>query len=223
MEILLKIPFSLIIEWMCFIASILFINNATQPKYWKLFPIYLGIMVLVETYCHYIGRIAFAYKGNHAIYNGFFLIYYSFHLYIFSKIINLKNIRIICAILSLILLVSYLSEWMHQGYFFLFYRTNTIFSGILVLLCILYYISLFKQDEYHDLLKDVSFWFATGCLIFYATNVAVNAFFLELVRTKIKGQVSIRYVIMAILNIIMYSCWIKSFLCLRNKQIYTRA
>ena len=222
MELLLKIPFSLIIEWLCFVASILYIGKNTEPSYWKLFPIYLGIMVLVETYCHYLGRVTPTTRSNHAIYNSFFVIYYSFHIWIFSKVITLRRIKGVCALLGLALLVSYFYEWSHQGFFFLFYRTNTIFSGIVVLLCVIYYISLFKQEEYHDLLKDASFWFVTGCLIFYATNVAVNAFFLELVRTKIKGQVSIRYLIMAILNIVMYSCWIKSFLCLKNKRIYTQ-
>ena len=218
-----KIPFSLIIEWMCFISSILYIPNKINPKFWSLFRVYLGIMILIETYTHYTIIVAMSSKNNHVIYNGFLFFYAGFHLWIFSKIIALKYIKHICLSLAILLLTAYIAEWMHQGFGLYFYRTNTIFSGIITLICIIYYFSLFKQDEYHDLLKDAAFWFVTGCLIFYATNTTVNAFFAEIIRTKIKGQVSIRYIIMAVLNIMMYSCWIKSFLCLRNKQIYTRA
>ena len=218
-----KIPFSLIIEWMCFISSILFIPKKVNPKFWTFFGIYLGIMILIESYAHYTTIVTITSKNNHAIYNGFLFFYAAFHLWIFSKVIVLKYINRLCLLLAFLLLIGYFGEWLHQGFGLYFYRTNTVFSGIITLLCIIYYFSLFQQEEYHDLLKDAAFWFVTGCLIFYATNTAVNAFFAEIVRTKIKGQVSIRYIIMALLNIIMYSCWIKSFLCLRNKQIYIQA
>ncbi len=208
---------------MCFVASILFIPKRIFPRYWRAFIIYLGILIIFETYTHVASKMATVTRSNHSLYNSFMLVYASFHIWIFSKIITLKNIKIICSLLALGLLVGYISEWLYQGFYLYFYRTNTAFSGIMVLLCIIYYFSLFKQDEYHDLLKDATFWFVTGCLIFYATNTAVNAFFAELIRVKIKGQVSIRYAIINILNILMYSCWIKSFLCLKNKQIYTRA
>lgn len=208
---------------MCFVASILFIPRKIKPVYWRAFPVYLAILVVVETYCHYVSRSASVNRNNHAIYNGFFLVYACFHLWIFSKIILLKKAELLCACIALILLAGYAYEWNYQGFFFLFYRTITTFSGAVALLCIAYYFSLFKQESYHDLLKDASFWFVTGCLIFYTTNTAVNAFFAELVRIKIKGQISIRYVVMALLNVMMYGCWIKSFLCLKNKRIYIQA
>jgi len=223
MSFISKIPFAIVIEWVCLIASILLIPKIVIPKFWKCFPFYLAMVAAVETYCLYFAKLMPVAKSNHAIYNGFFLFYFAFHIWIFSKLISLKKIKLLCTILALALITAYISEWIHQGFFFLFYRTNTLFSGIVVLLCIIYYYSLFKQEEYHDLLKDASFWFVTGCFIFYATNTAVNAFFAELVRTKINGQVSIRYAIMALLNIFMYGCWIKSFLCLKNKQTYTPA
>jgi hypothetical protein len=134
-----------------------------------------------------LGRIVATPQNNHAIYNAFLLVYMPFHVWVFSKLIALKNIKILCAILLLGLLFGYAIEWAHQGFGFYFYRTNTAFSGVVVLLCIVYYFSLFMQNEYYDLLKDASFWFVTGCLIFYATNTAVNAFFAELVRVRVLG------------------------------------
>lgn len=221
--IITKIPFSVIIEWMCLVASILFIPKNLVQKHWRFFTIYLLTVVGVETFSYLIGRVIQVDVNKHILYNGFLLIWPIFHIWIFAKVISLKNINILCLLIGIAIATCYIVEATHFGLSFYLYRTDTLASGAVVLLSIIYYISLFKQDEYHDLLKDAAFWFVTGCLIFYGTTTAINAFFEELVRIRIKGQVSLRYIIINIFNLIMYSCWIKSFLCLKNKQIYTRA
>lgn len=221
--IIAKIPFSVIIEWMCLIASILFIPKNLIQKHWRCFIPYLLIVATLETFSYLIGRVIQIDLNKHILYNSFLLIWPIFHFYIFSKVILLKSANFLCLIITIAVLISYFFEWFSFGFNSYLYRTDTFAGGCMVLLSIIYYIGLFKQDEYHDLLKDAAFWFVTGCLIFYGTTTAINAFFEELVRIRIKGQVSLRYVIINIFNIIMYSCWIKSFLCLRNKQIYTRA
>jgi hypothetical protein len=218
-----KIPFSVIIEWMCFITSILFIPKGLNQKYWMRFTPYLAIVVLVETFSYLVGRVINIDINKHYIYNSFILIWSAFHLWIFTKIITIKNITAVCKTIGVAIIVCYFVEWLNFGFDFYLYRTDTFIGGIIVLLSVIYFISLFKQDEYHDILKDASFWFVAGCLIFYGTTTSINAFFEELVKIRVKGQVSLRYIIINIFNVIMYSCWIKSFLCLRNKKIYTRA
>ena len=222
MQTFLNIPYSLIIEWMCLITSILFIPKSLNQKYWRFFTPYLLVIVIVETFSYLAGRIIDIKPNNHILYNTFLLVWPLFHLWIFTKIIPLRSIKILTILIGLVIMTSYLIECLYSGYSFYLYRTDTFASGCIVLLSIIYYISLFKQEEYHDLLKDAAFWFVTGCLIFYGTTTAINAFFEELVRIRIKSQVSLRYIIINIFNVIMYSCWIKSFLCLNNKQIYTR-
>lgn len=215
-----KIPFSVIIEWMCLIASILFIPRNLFQKFWKLFIPYLMIVVTVETFSYLVGRVINLDVNKHFIYNTFLLIWIAFHLWIFTKIIPLKNVKMLSLLIGFTIAVSYFIEWFNFGFNFYLYRTDTLASGCIVLFSVIYYISLFKQDEYHDLLTDAAFWFVTGCLIFYGTTTSINAFFEELVRIRIKGQVSLRYIVINIFNVIMYSCWIKSFLCLKNKRIY---
>ncbi|MGE6220010.1 hypothetical protein ACQKCH_09300 [Nubsella zeaxanthinifaciens] len=218
-----KIPLSVIMEWMCLIASILFIPKKLTQSYWRMFIPYLALVAVVETFSYLVGRVIDIDLNKHYIYNSFLLVWSLFHLWIFAKIIPLKNIKAVCITIGFAIVVCYIVEWAYFDFTFYLYRTDTFIGGIIVLLSVIYYISLFKQDEYHDILKDASFWFVTGCLIFYGTTTSINAFFEELVRIRIKGQVSLRYIIINIFNVIMYSCWIKSFLCLRNKKIYTQA
>jgi hypothetical protein len=221
--IITKVPFSVIIEWVCFIASILFIPTKLKHNYWRALIPYLGIVVAVETFSYLVGRVIAMNLNKHYLYNSFLLIWSTFHLWFFSKIIPLKNIKALCLAITVAIASCYVIEWVNFGFSFYLYRTDTFIGGIMVLLSVIYFVALFKQEEYHDLLKDASFWFVTGCLIFYGTTTSINAFFEELIKIRVKGQVSLRYIIINIFNLIMYSCWIKSFLCLRNKRIYTQA
>ncbi len=214
--ILYRIPYSLIIEWMCLITSIFLLRN-TIPKFWQTFIPYLAITVGVETYA-YISIVFFDNTNTHLAYNIFLLIYISYHNYIFSKIIDLPHAKKIVLVCYLFLLGWYGYEFFMQGLSSFLSETNTLFGGSIILLSMLYYFSIFKQDE----LKQSEFWFVTGCLIFYAVTTGVNAFFDQLPWLNQKNSIPIRFIIVTLANITMYGCWIKSFLCLKDNQIYFR-
>lgn len=199
---------------MCLITSILLLRSAS-PKFWQIFIPYLVITVSIETYA-YISITQFGNKSTHNLYNIFLLIYLNFHLYLFSKIINLQYANKIALLCLIVLLGVYFFEWQFTMHSF-FSITNTVFGGTIILLSIIYYFGLFKQDE----MKQAEFWLVTGCLIFYSATTSVNAFFDQLPWLNQKmGLVPIRYIIVSIANVIMYGCWIKSFLCLKDKKIY---
>ena len=211
-----KIPFSLIMEWMCFISSILLIKNSA--KYWRYFIVYLAITVIIETYSFVVNRCLFLNLDTQWLYNIFLLIYIIFHTYIFYKIIHISYIRNLCITCLLLLLAFFCWEFYTNGFMKYFSRTNTIFSGVIILLSIIYYYSLFKHEEVKDIMCEPAFWFTSGCLIFYVTSSATNAFFNEIVVYSQQNKFPLRYVIMNFLNIIMYGCWIKSFICLHKAQ-----
>ncbi len=214
---LTKFPFSLIVEWMCLIASILFLRN-TYSKYWRYFIPYLAITVIIESYSFFVNRYLFLNVDTQWLYNVFLLIYTVFHIYIFYKIIDIPYVKNICIICLLLILGFYSWDFYNIGFMKYFSTTNTIFSGALILLSILYYYSLFKQEEAKDILSEPAFWFVSGCLIFYVTSSVANAFFKEIVEYSKQIKFPLRYVIMNFLNIMMYGCWIKSFICLHKTQ-----
>jgi hypothetical protein len=211
---ILHIPYGLIIEWVCLITSILLLRRAS-PKFWQIFIPYLAFTVGIETYA-YLSITEFGNRNTHNLYNIFLFVYLCFHLYLFSKIINLRQSNKIVSFCLIVLLGFYFFEWQFTNHSF-FSITNTVFGGIVILLSIIYYISLFKRDE----MKQSEFWFVTGCLVFYSATTSVNAFFDQLLwLDKKMGELPIRYIIVSSANIIMYGCWIKSFLCQKDKKIY---
>ncbi len=215
----LKLPFTLIAEWTCFIASILLIKKS-DGLVWRLFSLYLLIVVLVESYGYYLGWILKS-VNTQWIYNLFMPIVMLFPVYVFSRIINLKHIRKISFALLFMFFSFYFGEWFYQGLSSFFFRSHVLYNLIIIVLCFIYYYSLFQQTEYSNLLQDPKFWFTTGCIIFFGISISVNIFFAEILRGFAKNQFPLRFIIMGVINVILYGCWIKSFLCLRNNQTYT--
>lgn len=218
---LIKFPFSLLAEWTCLITSILLLRHMI-PKYWKLFTPYLALTLVLESYSFVANRVLLLKVDTQWMYNLFLLIYIVFHLYIFCKIIELRFIRNIGMASLLVLVVSYGLEWSQKGFLVLFSTTNILFSGVVIILCIIYFYHLFQREDYINIFQDAAFWFVTGCLIFYAPTVGLFAFFSKMTAPDQTHLVILRKIIISILNIIMYGCWIKSFLCLRNAQTSLR-
>lgn len=158
--------------------------------------------------------------SNAWLYNLFLIVYAAFNTWVFSRIIPLPNIKKLAVLFLFVVSGLYLWELDYNNGIadIFFYRTNNLFGAGMVIFSMIYYFNLFKQKEYINILKQPEFWFVAGCLIFYATSTCVNSFFAELVKIKIIANFRLRYFIMCLLSLVMYSCWIKSFLCFRKIQ-----
>ena len=215
---MLQFPFYLIAEWICFIISVLLLNNLFA-KFWLAVKFYLLAVVLLETFCYYLAWIA---RVNNQIYYNFFTpVEFTFGIWILAKIIASKQFNYVFLIGYLIFYFTFFLEWYSKKTFTIYLdKADTVGSVIVICLCILYYYKLFENEVYEDLIAEPSFWFVSGYFLFYATSIGVDTFFDQLVQIRIKNSISLRYIIMNILNLILYSCWIKSFVCLNIKQKY---
>ncbi len=218
--ILTTIPYGTITEWVCLFASILLIKT-TKPKFWRLFIPYVAAVVFIETYCYFLIRTSPGQVNTHWIYNIFLFVYLSFHLFILAKIIQLKFINNLVKIVFIVLIGCYFWEWYTKGLLNFFAKTNVLFGTAIIILSIVYYYSLFYQHQIQKIFDEPAFWFVTGCLIFYAGSTAVNLNIERLIELSYAKQFPFRRVLISSLNVIMYSCWIKSFLCLRKAQTYS--
>ena len=211
---MLKFPFQFIAEWMCFLTSILLLRRSDQ--YWRTLRYYLCYVIIVESVSYYL---AYKYHNNLIFCNLTLIFEYSYGLWLISNLVNLKNIKLVCLIAYLAFCVSYGLEYKsHRLGLYYFNNADTFGSVIMIGLCLVYYFSLFQDEEYVDILKEPLFWFISGYFIFYTTSISLDTFFQKLVEVRIAHSISLRNIIMKILNFIFYGCWIKSFLCLRNKR-----
>jgi hypothetical protein len=216
---MLAFPYYLLAEWLCFIASVLLVNNL--DKYFTSIRVYMGFVVLIESICFYLAWIERV--SNQWLYNCFILFEFSFMTWFVCKAINLRYKNWIIVISCLTFFGTYFAELINQkGITRFFSKADTVESVIMIALCMIYYYKLFIQEEYLKLENEPFFWIVTGSFIFYTTDIGVDTFFKKLVEVRISHSIPLRYLIMNILNIILYGCWIKSFLCIRMKRKYTQ-
>jgi len=215
----IRLHLSLIVIWGCFLASLLLLKNKPGHHPWTLFKYYLFVVVLVETLSSFGLKFRLM-STSQWLYNSFMPIYGLFYFYVFSNIIKLKHVKTLVFIFSLTFLCAMLWEGFNHGFSTFFFRTLIYVSIVQLFLCGLYFYSIFQQDEYADLLKDPAFWFVTGTLFYTAIVASTSIFFSELLKLQVKNQIPLRAILVVLGNIIMYGCWIKSFLCINNKQTY---
>jgi hypothetical protein len=137
----------------------------------------------------------------------------------FSKVINLASAKRIALIFWLIFFSYYLVELYFNGIRIYFNNVSTLGSVVIIFLSLLYYYSIFKIEENINIIKLASFWFVTGVFFYYTVGISTEIFFKQLVALRIKSGISVRYLIMSVLIIILYACWIKAFLCHRQKKM----
>lgn len=215
----IRLHLSLIVIWGCFITSLFLLKNKSWHHPWTLFKYYLLIVVIVETLSSFGLKFRLI-STSQWLYNCFMPIYGLFYFYVFNSIIKLKYAKTLVLVLSLNFLGYMLWEGFSHGFSIFFFRTLIYVSVAQLFLCGLYFYSIFQQDEYSDLLKDPAFWFVTGTLFYTAIVASTSIFFSELLKLQVKNQIPLRAILVVLGNIIMYACWIKSFLCINNKQTY---
>lgn len=89
-------------------------------------------------------------------------------------------------------------------------------SVVFVLYCLYYYYLLLKDESFIEIKTHPEFWWVTGVLFYYFGSTMSNIFD-GLFNVKIIGFATLRYCIYVLLNLILYSLWVYSFIC-RMKQ-----
>jgi len=214
---MLNIHYPLIAEWLCFLVSILLLNNA--DRYWHTLRFYLGVVVLTESIAYYMVAVAKC-PSNQWVYNLSILIEYGYGIWMLANLIQQKHIKYVALLFYLLFYGSYIFVYIGHKYSIesFFNISDTIGSELMIVLCMVYYYTLFHDEKYVKLLEEPLFWFITGYFIFYTTSVGADTFFQKLVSTTKIHSVSIRYLILKFLNPVLYACWIRTFICIKNKR-----
>jgi hypothetical protein len=213
---MLTFPYQLIAEFTCLITSVLLL--ARSDRYWQTLRFYLCFVLIIESIAYYMVYVA-KYYTNHWLYNLSMLVEYNYGIWLLSNLINYRNIKSVTVVAYFLFYVSYIVELVKQGGILHFFSyTDTVGSVLMIGLCMAYYYLLFQEEEYVDILKEPLFWLVSGYFIFYTTSISVDTFFQKLVQMQVVHSISLRNIILKILNFIFYGCWIKSFLCIRIKR-----
>ncbi len=146
---------------------------------------------------------------NYFCYNTYFMTIYPLFLLYYKKLgINFPFYTLLSFFFSR-LLYSFFFESFKEG----LYSITPLFGAITIVSSIFYYFShLLKTRQLEHLLKNSSFLFSCGLMIFYTASIPYILLNKYLELTHVNHQI-----IVIFLNIILYTFYILAFLCSRRK------
>lgn len=198
------------ITTICFLASLLLLKG--EKGWWKLFIGFLGLTALVEI----TGYVLFFQLGqkNHWVFNLYLPLEISFFFFILNRTCDsLFNVKKLIAIAWGIFIILYLVESIQSSFAEYSMYSNLYAAVLIIIITLFFYYQLMKQETYIELGSYAVFWIISGLFIFYLGTVACNIFQVQLTNLYNRLGLPIRYIIMLVLNFILYATWSYAFLC----------
>ena len=201
---------------LCFLVSLsVFFTQKTSFSYLKLFPPFLLLTLISESFGSYLGT-----KGipNVLLYNLFSTFEFCFYLLIISLIIYDKKwkwfIRISIAIYTLVALANILFIQKSNTFHTMTYAIGCL---LIVFFCIYYFFELFRVPQSEKLLKNPAFWICSGLLFFYCCGFPLYGLINSW--SNISKIVLNNFdTIVSILNFFLYSLFMIALLCFRTRK-----
>jgi hypothetical protein len=191
------------------IYGLIHYKRISQTSFGKLVWL-IAIVVLAEVIGTYQRRVL--HVPNVQVYNVATLIEFILYGLIFSEIGKPSKWSLFSKYFVLIYPIIWLVNiTLIQGFQVFHTYTMSLGSFCMIVMSCFYFIGILEKEEKTDLLKSAPFWFASGILIFYSSDL-FNSFFLRNTHKIIlfKGFTLFK-LINTILNIILYTCFIKVF------------
>lgn len=199
-------------ELFCFVVSLICLFKDKEPA-WRLLVVFLFLTCLAEFGGVFL-RLQL-HKPNAPVYNIFLVAECVFQSYFFYYLYKtwVKRKTLLLVWLA-IFFVCYFVELYSSNFQYYASNTATVLSVALTLGSVYYYYLMLRDDRYRRLAVDAPFWWVNATFCFYFAGIASNLFFQYLVKVPAQGMLhSARYIVISVLNIILYLTWSYSFLC----------
>ncbi|KAA2240405.1 hypothetical protein F0L74_30080 [Chitinophaga agrisoli] len=168
-ELLYTIPPHIIVIIICLIISLASLLKKDPPRYLPLFTCYILVTLIVECSGWWWSRHG---KSNFELYNFYLVLHITYAIYLLrSFLLEGKARRIFSWILLLYPITAMLNIYFIQGPHH-FGTYSYIVGAVIVVICsIFYFYQRIKFPGRQNLLREPSFWIATGLLFFNTITV----------------------------------------------------
>lgn len=202
-----------IAELVCLIVALCFVVK-DKIWFWKINIAYLLIASATEARGAYLSA---RHQHNVGLFNTFVLVeiafisfgmYYCLKKYIDPRPIVFAGLGISYLVFAIFALrngLSFYNDVFND-------QTVNVMSVIFVLYCLYYYYKLLNDEETLELKYHPEFWWVSGVLFFYFGSTATNLTY-GLFKIKLFDHIPLHLFIYYIINIILYSNWIYSYIC----------
>ncbi|MBK8635344.1 MAG: hypothetical protein IPN72_17960 [Saprospiraceae bacterium] len=194
--------------------------NTLEKSHWKHFSIYLIIIGLVQTLGIFLIKYDLNNVNNLIVDYGVIPFEFLFIYYLYYKEAETtfaKNLSIISAIgyvLSFAIQLLLLRSKSAYAFFSFSYLMGNIFLASIILT---YFWNLILSNKILDFKKERMFWVSFGMLIFWLGTLPFFGLYNYLF-SNFRPIFSFYYKIMFILNYVMYSFFIYSFIWIKKKN-----
>jgi hypothetical protein len=206
-----------IIEFICFLFAVTYLSS---PKvgYWRNIVWFMLLTLTIEIVATIISSVLKT--SNHWLYNLYLPVDFIFKIYMFYKIYPKISYSRFIYYSTLALYISfYLAESTARGFLTYNNISDTFASFLLVVACNGYYYLLLIEERWINILKHAPFWFVTGVFIYNFCSIATNLFSTQLMDLYISKNLSLRYILFVVFNLILYGTWSYSFVCRSQEKI----
>lgn len=175
-----------------------------------IFPLILTLIFTVE-----LGSgIFISEHWKPVVYNLLSIITFSGYSYIFFKHISDEKYKSIVKVLSILYLLSVLTNTWHVSIFDKSHQFSYIVGGInMILFPVMYFLSILNNSKFLNFKQDLVFWISTGLLLFYVgyMPIKLSRYFFSIHANPffILMQVQILLVIIMNFCFILGSIWMK--------------
>jgi hypothetical protein len=141
-----------------------------RHSYWRLFPVYLGVIVLCEVFCEYLLLVVNLGAINNHIYRFFVIpLEFSFLMWLFHEYFKKTVVTLIPTVCIGIYLVSLPVDWLYVGGLHVVFNTFSYCVGtiLILLLSVIFFVRFSRSDEILSYKSNTMFWVCTGIMIFY--------------------------------------------------------
>lgn len=177
----------------------------------------LGLVVAAELLGRYIVKVLHR-QNNVWVFNISTNIEFVIYALIFYRCLTFPAFkRIAWWFLCLYPLVAFINVVFIQGFFYFHSMTMSLGSLFMILFCCLSFYEILYLREKMNLLQMPLFWFSTGILFFYTGDLLYNLFFSYLVSNRFNYKLLFRSINNNLI-ILLYFCFIVTFLCLKKNN-----
>ncbi|MDP4150191.1 MAG: hypothetical protein Q8927_19425 [Bacteroidota bacterium] len=202
--------FTAIIIAISFLASLVAWSKPRAEPYLRSFTIFLFLTLAVESMGLFF---IMENKTNTILYNIFSVIEFSFYFYVLHEIIHHKNAKkLIGQVMWIYIVLVILNNLFIQKITSFPSITYSIGCLLVISFCIYYFLELFQLSRAVNLIRQPAFWVCSGLLFFYACSFPIFGL-LNFLKNMPRATAQNFLIIIAFLNIFLYSSFTIAFLC----------
>ncbi|WP_046755294.1 hypothetical protein [Kordia jejudonensis] len=169
---------------------------------------------LMYVVCHEIVGLSYKYffkMSNDIFYNLYTIISFLFYFLWFYKILQKRKwfVHIILTTFSILFLYDLFDK---NPFHELYLNPIIVGSFGVLILTISYFVELLNTDSIVSFARSQTFWIVTGLFSFY-----IGLLPLLLFHAYLKYGSDFYTIVITVLNVVLYGCYLKSFLCLKQK------